>query len=96
MQGDIIELTEIQKCKNCQVEITWVLDETQSRNRMWEINKWHTCDPRSTTIVHPKVINWFCMECNHVVDIANHPCIHYQKMGSQRGFVRMTAGAKKK
>ena len=90
------EMSEIQKCKNCNVVITWVYDGTKSRNRMWENKDWHICDPKSTTIIHPKKINWFCMGCNHVIDIANHPCIHYQKIGTGRAFVRMKAGEKKK
>jgi hypothetical protein len=71
--------------------VEYKLDETKSKNRLWERNDWHRCKPNNT-IVNPKSIFWFCWECGKKIDIENHPCLHYQQLDkSKRSQVRMGA-----
>ena len=92
-------MTDDVTCTKCgNTNLTWIFNETKNQNQLWSSSKreWHTCEIIST-IVHPKKINWFCWECNHTIDINNHPCIHYQKLNpTERSITRMRAGAKKK
>jgi len=88
-------------CKFCGIIVEWNYDEYNSKSRLQEIGgkQWHECQRKKIEKpVEPVEVplNWFCMECFRVVDIDNHPCLHYQKLKiDERAMVRYSISMKK-
>ena len=84
------------KCQVCNTEVIWKYDEYKTKNRMFEVGReiWHECEPKPTTIVHIKRLDWYCWDCGKNINL-NSPCLHYQKLKQdERAIIRYGANKK--